>query len=293
MLDRTKIIGASDVSAIMGLSPYMTPLKLWGIKSGVLPPDDLSQNEAVEWGSRLERLVSAKFAEKHGVKLIARKTRYVHPEYDWLSCELDNIIAGTDELVEIKTVNAWAWKEWSNQNEIPQHVIVQVIMQLGLSNRKKGWVACLCGGQKYIEKCVEFDLELYHSLVQKCVEFKRMVDDKTPPEAKAEDGDTILDLHPESNDAIQLVEEMNTAIARRQELSGQIDALKEEKEEIETSIKAVIGDNLGIKTSVYTVTWKPQARQSVDVEALKRDGIYEGYTKESKTRVLRITGGAK
>ena len=288
MEDRTRFIGASEVSAVMGLNPFMTPLKLWAIKRGEIQPDNLDENEAVEWGTRLERIVSQKFSEKHNVKLIARKTRYVHPDHEWLSCELDNIVALTDELVEIKTVNAWAWKSWENPDELPAYVIVQVMMQLGLSNRKVGWVACLCGGQKYIEKRIDFDKMFYENLVSRCVAFWVMVKDGVAPAPIAGDSDTLLDLHPKSNDAIQLVQDLETAVARRQELSGQIDDLKEEKELLEVKIKAVIGDNLGIKTERYLVTWKEQARQVVDVDAIKRDGVYEGYTKESKTRVLRI-----
>lgn len=287
--DRTKFIGASDVSAIIGVNPFCTPLKLWSIKTGLVEPDDLSDNEAVEWGQRLERVVSDKFSEKHGVKLIARKTRYVHPELEWLSCELDNIIAGTDELCEIKTINAWAWKQWEVQDELPDHVIIQVQMQLGLSKRKKGWVACLCGGQKYIEKEVVFDPELYSVLVQRCFDFWRMVQDKTPPMAMLGDKETLLSLYPRNNEELQLVEDMNTAIARRQELSGQIKALEEEKEIIENKLKEVIGSNLGIKTSQYQCTWKEQKKQVVDIDAMKNDGVYEGYTKESRTRVLRVS----
>ena len=289
MENRTSFLGASEVSAVVGINPFMTPLKLWAIKTGQVQPDNLDDVEAVEWGSRLERVVSAKFMDKHGVKLIARKSRYIHPIHEWLSCELDNIVAGTDELVEIKTVNAWAWKAWENPDQLPAYVITQVMMQLGLSKRKVGWVACLCGGQKYIEKKIVFDQEFYDNLVDQCVTFWRMVESKTPPAAIAGDSGTLLALYPKSNEDLALVEDMNTAIARRQEIAGQIGALKLELDEVEVKIKAVIGDNLGIKTSQYQVTWKEQVRAVVDVDAMKLDGVYEGYTKESRTRVLRIS----
>ena len=99
-MDRTTFIGSSEIATILGLNPYKTILELWAEKTGAVPPADLTGNEAVEWGCRLERVVSEKFAEKNNVKLIAYKKRFVHPKYPFLSCELDNIIAGTDEMVD-------------------------------------------------------------------------------------------------------------------------------------------------------------------------------------------------
>mgnify|MGYP001578254732 CR=1 FL=1 len=291
-IDRTKFIGASEVPAILGLDQFMTPLKLWSVKTGKIEADDLSENEAVEWGTRLERLVSDKFAEKHNVKLMAYKRRYVHPRIPYFSCELDNIIVGTEELVEIKTVNANAWKHWANPDELPAKVIAQVMAQMGLSGRRRAWVACLCGGQKYIEKLVSFDKEFFETIENKVVDFwEHFVLADVAPMATAEDDETLLSLFPENKTAeiTQTLEEFNTVIARHQELNGQIKSMETEKSDIENKIKQVIGDGTGFKTSEYVTTWKAQASKRVDNEAVKRDNLYEKYLKESSTRVLRIT----
>jgi len=276
-MDRRKFIGASEVSAVMGISPYTTPLQVWAVKTGEVPPADLSDNQAVEWGTRLERLVSKKFAEEHGVKLIARKTRYVHPDYPFLSCELDNIIAGTDELVEIKTVNAWAWSSWENADELPDHVVVQVMMQLGLSKRKKGWIACLCGGQKYIEKCIEFDQEMYDGMVEKCVAFWDMVQKKIPPVAESDDNSFMIELYPTAGaDLKEATSDTVAAVALLQQTKGQIKDLMDIKKEIEAKLKSVIGSNLGIDTPEYIVKWLPVKGSTYTVT--KKD-----------SRMLRIT----
>ena len=276
-IDRTKFIGASEVPAVLGLSPFCTPLQLWAVKTGEVEPDDLSDVEAVEWGTRLERIVSDKFAEKHDVKLIAKKTRYIHPEYSFISCELDNIISGTDELVEIKTVNAFAWKQWENLDELPNHVVLQVMTQLGLSRRSKGWVACLCGGQKYIEKEITFDQELYDTIISRCVEFWKMVQDKTPPIAEANDSSFIVELFPTAGEEIKAAsQEMTDAIAMLQQTKAQIIDLEETKKSIEAKVKQVIGESGGIKTPEYTAKW-------INVKG-------STYTVEKKdSRMLRIT----
>ena len=278
-IDRTKFLGASEISAVLGINPFSTPLQVWAIKTKEIEAPDLSDNEACEWGSRLERVVSEKFAEKHGVKLIARKTRYVHPEHDFLSCELDNIIAGTEELVEIKTVNAWAWSSWENAEELPDHVVVQVMMQLGLSKRKKGWIACLCGGQKYIEKCIEFDQEMYEGMVEKCAAFWEMVKNKIPPVAESDDNSFMIELFPTAGaDLKEATSDMVASIALLQQTKGQLKDLMDIKKDIEAKIKAVIGDNLGIDTPEYIVKWLPVKGSTYTV--VKKDGRMLKITKK-------------
>ena len=277
MIDRTKFIGASEVSSVLGINPFKTPLQVYAEKTGEVKPDDLSDNEAVEWGTRLERVVSEKFAEKHGVKLIARKTRYEHPLYPFLSCELDNIVAGSEELVEIKTVNAWAYKQWENEDEIPNHVVVQVMMQLGLSKRKKGWIGCLVGGQRYLEKCVEFDQEFYDDLVEKCVAFWDMVVNKVPPVAEAADNKFMIELFPNAGaDLKEATQDIVDAVGTLQTIKAEIIVAEKEKKRLEAKIKAVIGDNLGIDTPEYVIKWIPTKASSYMVN--KKAG-----------RMLRVT----
>lgn len=290
-MDRSKMkgLGASDMATIMGLSPYQTRLQLWARLTGRIEPKDLSENQAVEWGKRLERVVSEKFSDAHDVKLMAYKKRYTHPEFPFISCELDNIIVGTEELVEIKTVGARAWKEWADQEAIPQMVIVQVMTQLGLTGRKVGWIACLCGGQQYIEKKIEFNQELYDAIIKAAVEFWQLVETDVAPDASAGDSDTLVEIYPNSNEVLEAVESLNDAISQRQSLQKQIDDMTEEKKEIENQIKAVIGEKQGVKTSKFLVTWKQQTSMRVDTELLKAAMLYDKFTRPSSTRVLRIT----
>jgi putative phage-type endonuclease len=286
-MERKGFIGASDVPVILGLSPWKTPLALYAEKCGIIEPDETS--EAMYWGTKKEQIIAERFSEDHKVKLIAWKKRYVHKEIPFFSCELDRIIVGEDKIVECKSVSEYMAKYWKGgENELPPYVIAQVNSQMGLSGRHEAWVACLIGSSQYVEKLVKFDAELYAITEQKVNEFWNCIQTQTPPPASAGDAETLLQINPKSDEQIQDVQEMETAIARRQELSGQIDNLKEEKELIEVKLKEIIGSNLGIKTQMYKVTWKVQPKSSVDTEALKRDGLYEKYLKQGETRVLRI-----
>ncbi len=68
-IDRTKFIGGSDISVVMGLNRWKTPLQLWAEKTGQVEPDDLSKVERVQLGSELEDFVAKKFERESGLKV--------------------------------------------------------------------------------------------------------------------------------------------------------------------------------------------------------------------------------
>ena len=288
--DRKTYIGGSDLASILGLSRWKTKLQLYLEKTGKIEEKDLSEVEAVEWGIALEDVVAKKFAKKNNIKVLRTNKNYIHPEHDYIRGHIDRLIAGTDEILEIKTCSAWKMKEWDGE-DIPYEYVIQLQMYLGLTGRSIGHIACLIGGQKYIQKTIAFDAELYQMMIDKAVEFwnEHVIKD-IPPLATLGDREALLQLYPKNtrDDIIVVNENINTAIALRQEISGQIGALEKQKEEVENQIKQVIADNIGIETSKYIIIWKPQSRKFVDTDKLKQDNIYEKYSKTNILRVLNV-----
>lgn len=286
-VNRKEYIGSSDIASVMGLSRWRTPLQLWALKTGRVEPDDLSEVEHIQLGTELEEFVAQKFSKESGLKVRRAPQHYVHPDHFHFRAQIDRLITGTDEILECKTASAWKAKEWEGE-DIPQEYILQVMWQLGVSGKSTGWIAVLIGGQAFKFKKIEFDQELFDRMLSEAVKFWEMVENETPPMAMGDDNYFILELYPESDERIEQVEELNDKIALRQQLKNTIDETMEHKDEIEAQIKQVIGDNLGIKTSEYLVTWKRQPRASVDTKLLKDNGVYEQYVKRSNTRVLRV-----
>jgi putative phage-type endonuclease len=287
-MDRTKFLGGSDIACAMGLSRYKTPLKLWAEKSGQLPEEDLSDIEYVQLGSELEDFIAKKFERKTGMKVRRAPQRYISKEHPFMACQVDRLITGTDELCECKNVSAWKAKEWDKE-EIPIEYILQVSWQLMITGRKVGYIAALVGGNKFLFKKIEADQELFDKMTEAALKFWAMVENKTPPMACGDDNETLLALHPKSNEQLQAVEEMNDMIAALQKIKFDIKELEEHKDEFEAKLKEVIGDNLGIKTKEYIVRWGMQNITKVNREAMKQDNIYEKYVTSDITRVLRIT----
>ena len=62
---RKRGIGGSDVAAIMGLSPWKSPLEVWLEKTNRAESPDLSGKEAVAMGTELEGDVLEMYRRRH------------------------------------------------------------------------------------------------------------------------------------------------------------------------------------------------------------------------------------
>ena len=288
MDERKGYIGGSDIAAVMGLSRWKTPLRVWAEKTGNILPEDLSDKEYVQLGSELEDFIAKKFEKVSGIKVRRSPQRYVSKEYPFMACQVDRLVTGTDELCECKNVSAWKAKEWEKE-EIPIEYILQVSWQLMITGRKIGYIAALIGGNSFRFKKIEADQELFDKMTDAAKNFWRMVEDKTPPAACADDNEALFTLYPKSNEQIQAVEEMNDCVATLQKTKADIKELEALQETLEAKLKDVIKGNLGIKTKEYIVKWQPQTTSRLSYDALKEDGLYEKYLVKTDTRVLRVS----
>lgn len=287
--ERQAYIGGSDIAAIMGESRWKTPYKLWAEKTGQITPPDLSTVEAVEMGTRLEQFVADLFADKTGKQVRKAPKTYQHKDYPYLVAHIDRLITNSDELLECKTCSAYKLEEW--ENKIPKEYVLQVMWYLGITGRKRGWIACLIGGQKFEYKAIDFDQELFDLMVEKAVKFWQMVENNQPPLMLADDGEVLQEIYPKSNEEMIEMQEINDRVAYMQELKMHRDDMNNEIKEIETELKSIIKDNAGIKTPQYKITWKTQTANRLDTDRLKEEQpeIVNKYTLVKDYRVLRVT----
>lgn len=287
--ERMTYIGGSDIAAIMGQSRWKTPYRLWAEKTGKIEMPDLSNVESVEMGTRLEQFVANLFSEKTGKAVRKAPKSYSHPDYPYLVAHVDRLITGTDELLECKTCSAYKLEEW--ENKIPKEYVLQVVWYLGITGRKRGWIACLIGGQKFVYMQIDFDEELFNLMVEKAVKFWAMVQNKIPPLILPEDDEVLGEIYLMHTDDMMVLQDLNDRVAYLQEIKMHIEDLNKEKRELETELKTVIADKAGFTTDRYKVTWKTQTVNRIDTDRLKNEqlGIIKNYIQEKKFRVLKIT----
>lgn len=270
-IDRTKIIGGSDIAAVMGLSRWKTPLSLWAEKTGRIQ-NDLSNFEAAEIGTELEEYVSRKFTKKTGIPLRVDNRTFKHPEYEYMVVHIDRWVIKQDAVFEAKTCSAYKEKEWAGE-DIPTEYVLQLNWALGIVGKKIGYIAVLIGGQKFIYKQIEFDLGLFEKQVAAAKNFwESFVLLDLAPVAQAGDSETLFEMFPQSEaNGLRFegkdAEALNHLIEERTGGLESINHAKEELEKIDAQIKQYLGPAESGETDEYRVTWKTQNRKEYVVKA--------------------------
>ena len=130
-------IGASESAATVGLSPWMTPLDLWKLKTGASKPKDLSGDEFVARGIRMEPAIRTMFHALHPEYEIEYHAYDIlhQAERPWLFATLDGELtdeSGRKGILEIKTSTPSGkagWAQWSD-GKLPSQYYTQVCHQL-------------------------------------------------------------------------------------------------------------------------------------------------------------------
>jgi putative phage-type endonuclease len=170
---RRKGITASEIAALMGISPWSSPYKLYHQKLGLLPADEVTP--AMERGNVLEPYVVEKFAAAHPEFAVLGTGRelYAHPSRPWQMAtpdrmvhdvvEVDRCTCGTGPMgyygmherhcgweldrpvAVLETKTTTDMSEWGEPgtDEIPVHYRSQVLWQMDVMGVSRAYVAVL------------------------------------------------------------------------------------------------------------------------------------------------------
>ena len=292
-LDRQTFIGSSDTAAILGISPWKTPLDVYLDKVQprveITDPDKL---RVLNRGKRMEPYVIDLLAEETGLEIVRRGERYVDLEYDFLAAEID-AEAASGENIEIKTVSPFKAKEWGEQqsDEIPVHYAAQAMHALMITGRKICIFGVLIGADDFRIYRIERDDVTIAAIRAKEIAFWKRVQDRDPPDpSTVSDVFRLFGTHDSgaaiaANDAIQAdVLALKSLKADAKSLEALI-AMREER------IKLYMGD-AAILTMNGTpaLSWKEQQSRRFDQTAFKAayPDLFEKFTKVAASRVFRI-----
>lgn len=285
---RTKGIGGSDVAAIMGLSPWKTPLELYLEKTGRDAQEDISDKPFVRFGNLMEPEVGKVYRQEHPDRTVRRVNAICKSvARPWAQASLDyEVKDGVWGVLEIKT--ARSAQDW--QDGVPAYYLTQVTHYLSVTGRPFADVCVFfrdtCEFETYRIERDDDDIKAVDAAVDDFW-WNYVLDDVAPKlvgtdgEARAltrlfgdHDADMVQASGPEVTQAI---------IAYQDASTREIDA-KADKQVAADEIMAAIGDHKGIVTDTSRVTWVRSDVTRFDSKRFKaeHEDIYKQYTTTSK-----------
>lgn len=215
--DRSRFLGSSDMAALMGVSPWSTPLDVYMQKTSAERAEVSADKEKLfKRGKRLEPVVVEMLEDERGLDIVARNKRYTDPEHAFLSCEVDaeTEIDGERVNIECKTAHhftAWKYGE-EDTDEIPVEYAAQAMFSLMVTGRRRCIFGVLFGMDNLVTYQIERDEETIAAMRATAVSFwNDNVLARVPPPPKNFDDCTLL-FPRERSTIIQADEQMRLMV---------------------------------------------------------------------------------
>jgi predicted phage-related endonuclease len=281
------VFGASDIPALMGVSPYKSRAALFADKTN--EPVEQPSNAVFDRGNDLEPALIARASKQLGTNIITPEVIYRDGR---LSISLDGVDneQSPSVVVEAKTTTRysiyessdlpaeWLWQGWAQQAvlEVPVWFVV-LDRDLRIS-------------------CVELpDNPLaIDTLLTETDVFGGWVDNNTPPldeinNFSADDIARIFRVEPTTVELDATVLDWVAQLEEARALSKQ--ALELETKAKDAIAQMLLGNEIGLVDGQQIVSWKQQAgKESFDAARLKQEHpeLIQEYTKQGNPyRVMR------
>lgn len=240
LAERNTGIGASEAAAVLGVSPWATPLEVYLRKTGQLPPVETS--EAMRRGLRLEDDIAEEYLERVGGSL-ETQLFLRHPARPWMIATIDGR-RSDGRIVEFKAVGWRSAGEWGEEgtDEIPGHYLCQVLHQMDVAGTDVVDVAALIGGSDFRVYHVERDDAVIDRMVEIEAEFWGRVERQDPPRASDPADATLLrHLYPEATGEVALPDEASRLVLEWEAAGASIRELEDHRKRLECRVREAIG----------------------------------------------------
>jgi len=318
---RRQGIGASDIAAIIGESPWTSPFALWANKTGQTP-DNTNPSEMMIFGKRFEQIAAPWFHDETGLHVAGEQTWVTHPNHPWAKATVDGFVypdnpddfdTDTPPLgtFEAKVDFRHGPDVWDA--EIPIHYQCQAQWQMWVTQTARCWFAVLHSfGQFRVYQLDRNDDDI-RLLVDAAETF--WVDHVltgTPPPVDGSDAtsDAIATIWPTHQPAV--IHEADSSLVellrQRTLFKSRIAADKDVLAEIDNQIAVAVGDAEQITVAgIAAWSYKAQQRTTPNLAAFLAAQLFvlrlagyngpgpdtTGYTTTTEFRTLRQLKGSK
>ena len=134
LAERRKTIGGSEAAAVVGLNPYQTNVDLWKIKTGVVMPEEVT-NDAILYGRKAEEHIRELFKLDHPELDIwfEGNNLFVNPKFPFAHASVDALAIGKVSrsvigVIEFKTATILSPAQKSKwHGKIPDNYYCQIL----------------------------------------------------------------------------------------------------------------------------------------------------------------------
>lgn len=190
---RRSLIGASEVAAVLGLSPFASPFSLWWAKQKEW---DLDPSLRLRLGHDLEPVIGNLFAEERPDLLVCRPawSLWRHRAYPFVGCSPDFLaVAGSGvtepgapwvEPVECKSDEGGPGWGKPGTDEVPEHHRMQLLWQCAVFGAPRGHIVRVAG-KRYSDYVIEYDADAagwFAGAVEEAAAFMTSLEIGLPPE---------------------------------------------------------------------------------------------------------------
>lgn len=279
--DRSKYLGGSDIAAVLGISPWKTPLDLYTDKTTPRAEGERKHvfTRGVRWeGAVAEMLVESLQAAGHTVEIIATNNRYRDPQHSFMAAEIDFEIKldGADDItnVELKTVHPFKMRDWGEggSDDMPVHYTAQVMWGLGVTGRRNAILAALFGADELRAYPIERDEETVQALRQRGAHFwNQHVLAGVPPDPINLADTSKLFPQDGDADALQADPQLAEWLLRMRAIRAEIKARETEADALEFQVRRAMGEHthLLMPNGKTACEWKTRSGSYLDETALK------------------------
>lgn len=202
-----RMITASKIPAILGISRYKSQFALWHEMAGNIEPTPMDPRRAA-WGHAAELAIAQQWATVHpewklnpmrgGTCELAYTTDHGFPTL--ATIDRRAYCRGTFHIIECKTARDLS--DWGREGEpdaVPADYLAQVMWQMGQSGIHEATIGVLAYGSGPEFHPVEWNPEMYELIVEKAAEWYQSLIDGTEPHLDESTAtyETVRGLHPD------------------------------------------------------------------------------------------------
>jgi putative phage-type endonuclease len=299
---RRSYVGGSDAGKIYGSSKYGSPMTVFFDKKGVVP---YVEKNAARRGKLLEPVVRDFTVRELGVTIEQSKYMFVSKVHTFMSANIDGFfIANTPVVINGVSVQGFGGHEIKTSktgdgfaaDEVPDDYYCQVQHYMAVTGLL--WFILsvyeimsddvhhyyIPRNDEFIARLIAAEGDFWENYVLKNV---------TPAPIGIENEDDLVTGMYSPSDGVIVLSDAELELCKiRSDASAREKAAKEEKEKADIALKLAITSKVAGAHSIgklsavagsYTISWSRFAQRRVDGDLLKKDGLYDKYSKEGES----------